>query len=177
MKDHARVKDMKKNTAGRYGTWKRRLQILIQYLVLFAIGIALLFRLVIGVARVSGNSMDPTFHNGQTVWYNRLEHSYQPGDIIFFRLPDGELLIKRVIAVGGDTVDLKNGEVLVNGKALNESAYAHGSTETEEGEVTYPYQVPEGSYFVMGDNREHSVDSRSFKAIVGAAIKGRLFGA
>lgn len=169
-------KPSSRRTAGRYGTWKRWVQNLIQYLILFAIGLTLLFRFVIGVARVSGNSMDPTLHNGQTVWFNRLDHEYQAGDVVCFRLPTGELLVKRVIAVGGDTVDLKDGKVSVNGKVLDESAYAHGRTEVEAGEVTYPYQVPEGSYFVMGDNREHSADSRSFKAVVGAAIKGKLFG-
>ncbi|MGI6055515.1 MAG: signal peptidase I [Bilifractor sp.] len=170
-------KSSNSKTVGRYGTWKRWLQMLIQYVVIFAIGLTLLFRFVVGVARVSGNSMDPTYHNGQTVWFNRLDHAYQAGDVVCFRLPTGELLVKRVIAVGGDTVDLQDGKVLVNGKPLDESAYAHGRSDEEEGEVSYPYKVPEGSYFVMGDNREHSADSRSFKAIVGAAIKGKLFGA
>ena len=67
-------KPSSRRTAGRYGTWKRWVQNLIQYLILFAIGLTLLFRFVIGVARVSGNSMDPTLHNGQTVWFNRLDH-------------------------------------------------------------------------------------------------------
>lgn len=120
--------------------------------------------------------MDPTYQDGQTVWFNRLDRDFQTGDIVCFRLPTGELLVKRIIAVGGDVVDLRDGAVYVNGDKLEESAYAHGVTEEEAGEMTYPYTVPDGSYFVMGDNRENSVDSRSFKAIVGAAIKGELFG-
>lgn len=166
----------KKNNSGRYGAWKRHLQIFIQVLILFFAALALLFRFVIGVAKVSGDSMDPTLQNGQTVWFSRLAEKYQPGDIVCFRLPDGELLVKRVIAGGSDVVDLTDEGVAVNGTLLDEHAYAHGDTKAEEGEVLYPYTVPEGSYFVMGDNREHSVDSRSFKAIVGAAVKGKLFG-
>jgi signal peptidase I len=166
-----KIRDRKK-----YGGWKRRLQTFLQYLVIFAIALMLLFRFVVGVARISGNSMEPTCRDGQTVWFYRLEDSYQAGDVICFRLPTGELLVKRIIAAGGDVVDLKDGKVYVNGVLLDESGYARGRTEPEEGEVTYPYTVPAGSYFVMGDNREDSTDSRSFKAIVRAAVKGKLFG-
>lgn len=169
------LKNRTRNTR-RYRIGKRWLWISLQYLILFALALFLLFRFVIGVAKISGNSMDPTLKNGQTVWFNRLDHTYQPGDLVCFRLPSGEWLVKRVIATGGDVVSLKNGDVYINGKRLDESSYAHGATEEETGEVTYPYTVPEGSYFVMGDNREDSVDSRTFKAIVGAAVKGKLFG-
>ncbi|MGN0363837.1 MAG: signal peptidase I [Bilifractor sp.] len=165
----------KRNASERYSAWKHWLWIFIQFLILFAICLMLLFRYVIGVAKVSGNSMKPTLQNGQTVWFNRLDRSYRAGDLICFRLPSGEWLVKRVIATGGDVIDLQDGDVYIDGKKIDESAYAHGSTEPEEGEVSYPYTVPDGSYFVMGDNREDSVDSRSFKAIVGAAVKGSLF--
>ncbi|MDD6685131.1 MAG: signal peptidase I [Lachnospiraceae bacterium] len=160
----------------KYGGWKSRLQTFLQYLVLFVIALMLVFRFVVGVAQISGNSMEPTFRDGQTVWFYRLGDSYQAGDVICFRLPTGELLVKRIIAVGGDVVDLKDGRVYVNGARMDESSYAHGRAEPEEGEVTYPYTVPAGRYFVMGDNREDSVDSRSFKAIVREAVKGKLLG-
>jgi signal peptidase I len=173
---HTDTQISKKNSSGRYASWKRRLQIFIEFLILSAVAVALLFRFVIGVAKVSGNSMDPTLRDGQTVWFSRLDRKYQAGDIVCFRLPDGELLVKRVIAAGGDVVDLTDGGVAVNGTLLDEHAYVRGDTQEEDGEVRYPYTVPEGSYFVLGDNREHSVDSRSFQAIVGAAVKGKLFG-
>lgn len=169
------TEEKKRRAQRKYGEWKKWLQNFIQLFVIFIILLTLLFRFVVGVAQISGNSMDPTYRNGQTVWYNRIDRSYQAGDIVCFRIPTGDLLVKRIIAVGGDVVDLRDGQVYVNGEKLDESAYAHGNTEEEPGEMTYPYTVPEGSYFMMGDNREESVDSRSFKAIVGAAIRGKLF--
>ncbi len=173
---HADAEGKKERARKKYGVWKKWIQTFIQIFVIFVILLTLLFRYVIGVAQISGHSMDPTYQDGQTVWFNRLDRDFQTGDIVCFRLPTGELLVKRIIAVGGDVVDLRDGAVYVNGDKLEESAYAHGVTEEEAGEMTYPYTVPDGSYFVMGDNRENSVDSRSFKAIVGAAIKGELFG-
>ncbi len=163
-----------KRAKRKYSSWKKWVQNFIQFFVIFVILLTLLFRYVVGVAKIDGKSMDPTYRDGQTVWYSRLDRTYARGDVVCFRLPTGELLVKRIIAVGGDTVDLSDGAVLINGEKIDESSYAHGVTQPEAGEVVYPYKIPEGSYFVMGDNRENSVDSRSFKAIVGEAVCGKL---
>jgi len=85
--------------------------------------------------------------------------------IIIFRPPfdpHGEDLIKRVVGMPGDTVDLRNGAVWVNGKKLEES-YALGPTEPLE--LAFPYKVPDNSYFVMGDNRGDSYDSRAWGCV------------
>ena len=97
-------------------------------------------------------------------------------DIIIFKYPDDEsqLFIKRLIGLPGDTVEIKNGKVFINGEE-DEEANSH-VPETPTGNYG-PYVVPEGCYFMLGDNREHSKDSRfwsntfvTYDEIVGKAI-------
>ncbi|MBQ4050686.1 MAG: signal peptidase I, partial [Oscillospiraceae bacterium] len=90
---------------------------------------------------------------------------YEPenGDIVVTSAKNGlnKPLVKRVIALGGQTVDLnENGEILVNGLVIDES-YLDEKTAVSAGDLTFPLTVPEDSVFLLGDNREVSVDSRS----------------
>lgn len=87
-----------------------------------------------------------------------------------------ECIIKRVIAVGGQTVDIRDGQVIVDGKVLDEPYIAPGSTTDGLGgfDAQYPITIPEGYYFVMGDNRNHSTDSRA--ASVGLIKKDQIYG-
>ncbi len=103
------------------------------------------------------------------------------GDIITFRDPvdPNKLLIKRVIANEGSVVDLKEGHVFVDGKELFEP-YTRGKLSEPEGNsmnlglpISYPYTVPEGSVWVMGDNRDNSLDSRSFGSINKSSITSK----
>ena len=105
-------------------------------------------------------------------WFNDPKR----GDIIIFKYPDDEsqLFIKRLIGLPGDTVEIRNGKVFING-VEDEKANSH-VPETPTGNYG-PYVVPEGSYFMLGDNREHSKDSRfwqntfvTYDEIVGKAI-------
>lgn len=105
-------------------------------------------------------------------WFNDPKR----GDIIIFKYPDDEsqLFIKRLIGLPGDTVEIRNGKVFING-VEDEEANSH-VPETPTGNYG-PYVVPEGSYFMLGDNREHSKDSRfwqntfvTYDEIVGKAI-------
>lgn len=104
-------------------------------------------------------SMEPNFHDGQRLVVNKAVYIFgepERGDVIIFRAPNGrqEDFIKRVIAIPGDTVEVKNGAVYVNGIKLDEPYIADLPNYTLEKQ-----EVPEDSYFVLGDNRNHSNDS------------------
>lgn len=129
------------------------------------ITIMLLFTFVFRIVGVVGESMEQTLHEND--WLLVSAHSYRPerGDIIIITQPNGfddEPIVKRIIAVGGDTLDIDftTAEVFVNGKKLNET-YLNTPTTEDEGAWKYPLKIPEGKVFVMGDNRQHSTDSRS----------------
>ncbi len=123
-------------------------------------------------AKVEGVSMSPSVNNGDRVAICRLAAKaklYGRGDIVVFNSDDyTENMIKRVIAVGGDTIHITNGLVYVNGELLEED-YAHGYTD---GDIYM--SVESGHVFVMGDNREKSIDSRSFGTIEADDIYGRV---
>ncbi|WP_324668384.1 signal peptidase I [Geochorda subterranea] len=109
---------------------------------------------------VEGNSMLPTLHDGERLMVDKLTyrfHEPQRGDIVVFRYPldPREHYIKRIVGVPGDEVAVRNGRVFVNGTPLDES-YLASPTLGRFG----PVRVPEGHYFVLGDNRNNSEDSR-----------------
>ena len=128
---------------------------------------------------IPSGSMLPTIQLRDRVLANKLV--YKTGtkpkyrDIVVFDDPTGEFptLIKRVIAVGGQTVDLHDGAVYVDGKKL-EQPYTHGKPSYPQ-ILNFPVQIPEGYVWVMGDNRTNSGDSRSFGPVPLSAIHGRAF--
>lgn len=128
---------------------------------------------IVGASQVRGNSMYPTLHDGQIVLYNRISSSYKKGDVISVKMPSGECYVKRVAAVGGDTVELRGGALYINGQKESGN-YINGATQPQEGLVKYPCTVEEGKLFVVGDNRADSVDSRTFGAVVEEQVKGKL---
>lgn len=114
-------------------------------------------------ATVPTSSMETTIMTGDRVIGFRLAYTFddpQRGDIAIFKYPDDEniLYIKRIIGMPGETLTVHDGQVLIDGKALDEP-YLNVVTEGEFG----PYEIPEGSYFMMGDNRNNSADSRYWK--------------
>ncbi len=124
--------------------------------------------------RVDGFSMQPTLEDGEFVLVSKLNYRFgdvERGDIVVFHFPmDPEQeLIKRVIGLPGDTINVQNGTVLVNGQALNEPYIAAAPAYSGE------WTVPEGHLFVLGDNRNDSSDSHSwgylpFEKVVGKAL-------
>lgn len=124
-------------------------------------------------------SMIPTIEEGDRVLADKLTFRFsrepRKGDIVVFDDPTGEhpQLIKRVIAVGGQTVDLRNGVVFVDGKPLDEP-YVHGQPSVPQ-VLTFPVTIPKGYVWLMGDNRQNSGDSRSFGPQPIKNVRGRAF--
>lgn len=136
----------------------------LQALVCSVLAVVLLFTFVIRLIGVDGSSMEPTLKHGDKllVLSSLLYDDYQYGDIVVLRKDTflREPVVKRVIATENQTVDIDfdTGSVYVDGELLEED-YINDLTYTDEG-MEFPLTVPEGSIFVMGDNRNHSTDSR-----------------
>lgn len=123
-------------------------------------------------------SMEPTIAISDRVLVNKFLYRFQdpvPGDIVVFDDPTGETpaLIKRVIAVPGQTVDIRDGQVLIDGTPIDEP-YVHGK-DTAPGGVALPYTVAEGEVWLMGDNRPNSKDSRWLGPQPFTALRGVAF--
>lgn len=136
----------------------------VQALVCSVLAVVLLFTFVIRLIGVDGSSMVPTLQNGDRllVLNSLLDDDYEAGDIVVLRKDTflTDPIVKRVIATEGQTVDIDftTGSVYVDGALLKED-YINELTFLEEG-TEFPLTVPQGSIFVMGDNRNHSSDSR-----------------
>jgi signal peptidase I len=115
---------------------------------------------LIGRYRIDGNSMNPTLLNGEYLIISNFAYQLdepERGDIIVFRHPRSELnLIKRVIGVPGDTIEVQNGVVRVNGATLDEPYIQAPPTYNSS------WVVPDGQFFVLGDNRNNSSDSHAW---------------
>lgn len=136
----------------------------VQALVCSVLAVVLLFTFVIRLIGVDGHSMVPTLQDGDRllVLNSMLDDDYRYGDIVVLRKDTflKDPIVKRVIATEGQTVDIdfSAGSVYVDGALLKEN-YINELTFLEEG-TEFPLTVPENSIFVMGDNRNHSSDSR-----------------
>ena len=150
----------------------------VRALVSAVTAVVLVFTFAVRMIGVDGHSMVPTLQNGDrlAVTAGLLAGTYRPGDIVVLRKDSflDEPIVKRVIAVGGQTVDIdfSTGSVFLDGKLLNEP-YISELTFREEG-TQFPLTVPEGAIFVMGDNRNHSNDSRD--ARLGTVDTGYVIG-
>lgn len=153
-------------------------------IVLVALAVAWgLTNFVVKPYEIPSGSMLETIQLGDKVLSEKISYytrSPEQGEIVTFIDPEDSdrTLIKRVVAVGGQTVDLKDGVVYVDGKALDESKYTLGKPSYElEGpaNISYPYTVPEGYIWCMGDNRTNSSDSRYFGPVSVKSVTGHAF--
>ena len=148
-----------------------------------AVGLSwLITTFIVHPYEVPSGSMETTIMTGDKVFSEKVSYYFrdiEPGDIVTFddkEIP-GRVLLKRCIAVGGQTIELIDGKVVVDGVALDEP-YTHGLPSDPFArtlaDITYPYTVPEGEIWVMGDNRTNSQDSRYFGAIETSSVTGRV---
>lgn len=150
------------------------------YQVALALAIfVLVYALFLQPHQVRGHSMDPDFADGEYILTNKFSYRLslpQRGDVIIFAAPPNrrEDFIKRIIALPGETISLKNGKVFINNKEIIEK-YLHDQLKTLGGQALREdssYTLGPDEYFVLGDNRAFSSDSRSWGAIKKSDIVG-----
>ena len=136
--------------------------------------IFLLFRVFFGMAVVEGSSMVPNYQDSDLVLFARIHGALKRGDVVLARVDDGRVLIKRVVGLPGEEVyiDERTGIVVIDGEEQAEE-YAQGVTRRSAIQE-YPITLGEDEYFLMGDNRENSMDSRDYGPISLADIEGKV---
>lgn len=126
------------------------------------IAVGIIFTFIFKISAVSGESMENTLQNGDSLIISSITPKVEQGDVVVISQPNGyeKVLIKRVIAVGGQTVsfDRETGKTIVDGVILDEPYVKEDIRFTYS--MSKTYYVPEGKVFVMGDNRNNSADSR-----------------
>lgn len=163
--------DMERRRLRYKRRYNRTLRSTVAILIVVAALAVLAATLWMPVLRVYGSSMAPTLHNGEILVSVKTK-DFSSGDIIAF-YHGNKLLIKRYIAGPSDYVNVdEDGNVSVNGMLLDEPYPAEKAYG--EADIEFPYQVPDQRYFVMGDNRSVSIDSRS--SIVGCIAEDQIVG-
>lgn len=148
--------------------------------ILKVVIVALIITMVVrtylfAAVKVDGDSMDPTLYSGEYLFINKLKKA-DLFDIVFFHVPDNESAeyIKRVIGLPGDKLEYKDDTLYINGKKYEEP-YLDEFKKQESSALTPNFvieKIPEGKYFLMGDNRRVSNDSRYFGAVNESTIDG-----
>lgn len=145
-------------TARRHRRYLHTFTTTICTLVVVAAGAVLVSTLMMPALQVTGTSMEPTLENGDIILARR-GSSFHRGEVVAFYY-NNKVLLKRIIGLPGDQVYIdQDGNVTVNGDKLDEPYLAEKSLG--ECDIEFPYQVPDGKLFVLGDHRSTSVDSRS----------------
>ncbi len=132
-------------------------------------------RLVVTAVEVRGSSMSPTLVSGDMLIMNRfatIAHAPQRGELVVLKDPEtGDLVVKRIIALPEETVQMSLDHVYVNGKALSEP-FLNSGKKARAGAPGPATVVPKGHFYVLGDNRNNSTDSRSFGPVPRENIVG-----
>jgi signal peptidase I len=122
--------------------------------------------------RVEGTAMNPTLKNGDRIFVDRSVNNLKRGDIVVFWFPKNheQSFVKRIVGLPNETVEIREGRIFINGEILEESYISeeHNQVKSTRNVV----QIPDGNYFVMGDNRDNSYDSRNW----GTVPKNLIYG-
>ena len=151
--------------------FRRLLRSTVNALIVVAAVAALIATLILPVLQIAGTSMEPSLNDGDIVLLVKTDN-LESGNLCAFYYSN-KILIKRIIATPGDYIWLESdGTVFLNGEMLDEPYVSEKALG--ECDVEFPYQVPENSYFVMGDRRETSIDSRS--SVIGCIAEDQIIG-
>lgn len=155
----------------RHGFWKETIQTIVFVVAMFS-----LVNLATARAVVDGPSMEPTLETGQFLLISRVNYLFgeiHRGEVaVFFPPNEPERLIKRVIGIPGDTIELRNQQVYRNGELLSEPYFVNAPCTTFKC-IDETWTLDENEYFFMGDNRNRSRDSRVFGPVPKENIIGR----
>ncbi|MDO5100655.1 MAG: signal peptidase I [Eubacteriales bacterium] len=143
-------------------------------LALIGLALAAVYFFLFGILRYHDDDMDPAVRDGDLVIYYRLDQHFKTGDLVVYRY-DHQDYIGRVVAQGGDTVDIDERGLILNG-SLQQEPYIYGSeTEVYKNQTIFPLTVPQGQLFILADHRKAAVDSRVFGTIAADRTEGKVF--
>ncbi len=156
---------------------------IIQVIVFASAIFAFIYLLILQPHKIKGLSMSPNFPDGEYLLTDKVSyrfHEPERGDVVVFETPtstEGEEFIKRIIGLPGERIMVKDGKIFINGRQLNEeyierNIYTSAGPFLAEGKTV---TVPQEQFFVAGDNRPHSSDSRAWGFIGIKAITGRAW--
>jgi signal peptidase I len=166
--DDLRKELKRENSKKEYRKVLRNTLVVVIVVAAFAVLVSSFF---ITVLKVTGDSMTPTLETGDIVIAQN-STNFEVGDLLAFYY-NNKVLVKRVIGSPGDWINIDaNGDVSVNGVLIEEAYVSDKSLEPTD--LTFPYQVPENRWFVLGDHRNVSIDSRS--SVVGCVTREQLIG-
>ena len=154
---------------------KEKIKPLLPYIIIIAV-VLFIKAFIVTPIKVNGESMYPTFYDNDILILNKLKYRFsdiERGDVVALRFEDTNYLIKRVIGLPGEVVEFKDNQLYVNGEVVEED-YLEDDVITEDfqlSQIGYE-KIPEGMYFVLGDNREHSSDSRELGLVTERDILG-----
>ena len=152
----------------------------LQIFVVFGAVVAVIYLFILSPHEVIGRSMEPTYFESEFLLADKVSYFVRKpkqGEVVIFEYDENHDYIKRIIAIPGDTVEVRSGKVYVNGEMLDETEYLDNSVNTANGNYFTSGRtvtVPEGTVIAFGDNRPHSSDSRNFGPIDVGKLKGRV---
>ncbi|MCR5617890.1 MAG: signal peptidase I [Clostridiales bacterium] len=160
-------------TIGKAGSQMRSLHFSLLSILIILVIVWLMLGVVFGIMKAPSNDMNPRIDYGDLLLYFRWDNKYDINEVVIIKKND-TIYLGRVIAVGGDTVDITDeAKLVVNGNIINEPKIFY-TTPRYEGYEEFPQTVPKGEYFILVDKREGGEDSRYYGTVTEKEIKGSV---
>ena len=151
---------------------RKEVKFLFGKILIFLFILWVMFFQIFGIMRCADSMMKPAFQNGDLVIYDRMQRSYDIEETSVIK-KDEKLQVMRIVASEGDTIDMTKDGIKINGYLQRQNEMDIKTFPYKEG-ITFPITVQKDEFFVLGDNREHSIDSRIYGTVKKAEIKGSV---